>query len=390
MGQPGESLVRVAILGQHPNDPQRLLGGVQAAIAYVLPELAMLPDLELRVIACSEGLSETRRTTVAGVPVTFLPRKGLGRVTWHLREVRAMLREMEGYAPDLVHAHGAGLYAGAAIASGRPAVVTVHGIFGQEARLLRGWRARLRGELDGLYERWVLSRCQHLITISPYVERVFSGVFHGQTYLVENPVDPRFFDLERRPVQGRMLLPAVVIPRKGVMPAIKAVERLIDSQPDVHLRVAGSLHSRPDYAARCQEYVDHRGLAERVTFLGHLDQETLLEEYATCELLLLPAFQETAPISLEQGMAAGVPCVATRVGGVGDMIRDGESGYTLPASPAPDGDPEALASACERVLSDPEGAQRAGAQAKIEAEVRFRASRVAQATADVYRQVLGS
>jgi len=382
--------VRVTILGQYPKDPQRLLGGVQAAIAYVLPDLAKLPDLELHVIACSEGLSEPRRTSVAGVPVTFLPRKGLGRVTWHLREVRAMRREMEAFDPDLVHAHGAGLYAGAAIASGRPAVVTVHGIFGQEARLLRGWRARLRGELDGLYERWVLARCRHLITISPYVERVFSGVFCGHTYLVENPVDARFFDLERRPERGRLLLPAVVIPRKGVLPAIQAVERLAASRPEVQLRVAGSMHSRPDYAARCREYVAQQGLAERVMFLGHLDQETLLEEYATCEMLLLPAFQETAPISLEQGMAAGVPCVATRVGGVGDMIRDGESGYTLPAAPAPDGDPEALASACERVLCDPEGAKRIGAQAKIDAEQRFRASRVAQATADVYRKVLGA
>jgi len=382
--------VRVAILGQFPEDPQKLLGGVQAAIAYVLPELAKLSDLDLRVIACSEALDAPRRTSVAGVPVTFLPRKGLGRVTWHLREVRSMLREMEGFDPDLYHAHGAGLYAGAAIASGRPSVVTVHGIFAQEARLLRGWRARMRGELDGLYERWVLSRCQHLITISPYVERVFSGVFRGRTYLVENPVDARFCDPERRPVRGRMLLPAVVIPRKGVLPAIQAVERLAVAWPEVQLRVAGSLHSRPDYAARCQAYVAEQGLAERVKFLGHLDQETLLKEYASCELLLLPAFQETAPISLEQGMAAGMPCVATRVGGVGDMLRDEESGYTLPAAPAPDGDPEALARACERVLSDPERAKRVGAQAKREAERRFRASRVAQATAEVYRQVLGS
>ena len=386
----GGRLMRVAILGQFPEDPRRLLGGVQAAMAYVLPELARLPDLDLRVIACIEGLAAPEQTTFAGVPVTYLPRRGLGRVTWHRREVRAMLDEMASFAPDLVHAHGAGLYAGAAVSCGHPAVVTVHGIFGQEARLLRGWRARLRGELDGLYERWVLRRTGHLIAISPYVERVFAGVFRGQTYLVENPVDARFFSLDRRPVRGRILLPAVVIPRKGVLPMIQAVERLTVDWPDVHLRVAGSLHSRPDYAQACQAYVAQAGLAERVSFLGHLDQASLLDEYAACELLALPAFQETAPISLEQGMAAGIPCIATRAGGVGEMIRDGETGFTLPVPPAPEGDPEALAGAISRAFADPEGAAALGQRAKLDAAERFSASRVAERTLAVYCQVLAS
>ena len=382
--------MRVVLLGQYPLDPQRLFGGPEAAMAYVLPELARLPDVELCVITCIEGLPEARRAEHHGVPITYLPRKRLGRITWHLREVRAMHAELGPFQPDIVHAHGAGLYAGAALTSRYPAVVTVHGIFGREARLLRGWRDRLRGVLDTTYERWVVRKADHLIAISPYVERVFAGSFHGHVHLVDNPCDEAFFELLRSPVRGRILLPGVVVPRKGVLPLLHALELLRANFPEAHLRIAGSTRSRPEYYQRCRAYVAEAGLVDSVSFLGHLEQRQVLEEYASCELMVLPSFQETAPIALEQGMAAGVPVVATATGGVPDMVRDGLTGWTLPAPMPPDGDPQALADVLSEVLGAPERAREVARRAQQEASERFRPVRVAQQTYQVYRQALAA
>ena len=380
--------MRVAVLGQYPLRPDHLIGGVEATIVYQQRELLRVADLDLRIVTCNEGLHAPRTVEHAGGMVTYLPRHRLGRATWHLREVRAMRAALHDLQPDLVHAHGAGLYGGAALASPFPTVVTAHGIFALEARFLRGRRNRLRGVLDSAYERWVIRRTKHLIVISPYVREVFARDLRAQTYLVENPCDERFFDLKRRPVPGRILLAGVVIPRKGVLPLLQAIRLLRERLPGVHLRVAGSTSSRADYASQCHAYVRETGLGDGVSFLGHLDQAQVLEEYATCSALALPSFQETAPVALVQGMAAGIPVVATAVGGVPHLIDDGATGWLVTPWTAPTGDPIALALKLEQALqSDPAGA--IGLRAKRIALDRFHPEIVARRVYEVYRRVLG-
>ncbi len=382
--------MKVAVLGQYPLDLARLGGGVEAAIAYAHAELAALPDLELHYYACHPSIAEPRRDAGPGGAVTWLPRGRLGRVTWHLAEVRALVREVRALAPDLVHAHGTGLYAGAALASGLPAVITAHGIVAEEARLLTERSARLRAALDAAYERWVVRRARHLIVISPYVERVFGGQFRGRAWLVENPCDARFFAVTRAPRPGVILFAGSVIQRKGVLPLIRAFQRVHQQMPAAELRIAGALTVEPEYARACQEaartLLPPRG--DAVRFLGPLSRDALAAEYAGCALVVLPSFQETAPVAIEEAMAAGAPVVATRVGGIPWMIEDGVTGRTLPAPLTAAGDPEGLAALLLRTLHDPH-AEALGRRARQAASERFCASVVARRTWEVYRQVLG-
>ena len=380
--------MKVALLGRYPLDTQRIFGGVEAAIVSVERALLAIADIELHTITCTEELSHTKVVERAGHCVTYLPRGRLGRVTWHRREVHAMLSALRDLRPEIVHAHSAGLYAGAALASPYPAVITVHGIFAKEAKLLTGWRNRLRGFLDASYERRVLRRAQHLIVINPYVEGVFAGVFSGRSYLVDNPCDEAFFEVRRQPVQGRLLLAGISIPRKGVLPLLRALYLVRKRIPEAHLRIAGSTAVDPDYFRACKAYVREAELGEAVTFLGHLVQEQIVQEYASSSALVMPSFQETAPIAIAQAMAAGLPVVATRAGGVPWMVEDGVTGTTLPVPGRPQGDPEALADALCRVLQDPEGAGEMAQRAKEVAERRFRPEVVARRTWEVYQRVI--
>jgi glycosyltransferase involved in cell wall biosynthesis len=383
--------MRVAVLGQYPLDPQQLAGGVEAAIAYAHAELAALPDLELHYLACHPSVSEPRHLTVHDTPITFLPRGRLGRITWHAAEVAALRRELRALAPDLVHAHGTGLYAGAALASGFPAVITAHGIVAEEARLLTDRRAQLRALLDSAYERQVVRRARHLIVISPYVQQVFQRLFRGQAYLVENPCDSRFFAVQREPVRGRILFAGSVIQRKGLLPLVRAFQRVHQQMPEAELLVAGSLTVEADYARACQDAA--RALlpahGNAVRFLGALSREQMAHEYAACALTVLPSFQETAPVAIEEAMAAGVPVVATRVGGIPWMIADGITGRLVPAPLVAGGDPEGLADVLLQVLHDP-GAAELGQRARSTALERFRADNVARRTRQVYDQVLSA
>jgi glycosyltransferase involved in cell wall biosynthesis len=379
--------MKVAILGPYPLDTERL-GGVEVAIVYVQRELCKMPDVELHIITCKEQLTEPRQVERDGAVVTYLPRARLGRLTNHRREVAAMGEALRALQPDIVHAHGSGLYAGGALAAPYPSVLTVHGIISQEAKLLTEWPARLRAYLDVRYERSVVRRTRHLMLITPYVAQVFDGLFTGTTYLVENACDERFFELERRPVAGRLLFAGPVIPRKGVLPLVRALARARKVAPDAHLRVAGSLTTDPAYVQTCREVARELGVEQSVTFLGHLAQEQVLEEYATCAAFVLPSFQETAPMVVEQAMAAGVPSVATAAGGTPWMLEEGVTGHILPLPPMPEGDPVALGDALGRLLADPAEAERMGRRAQQVANERFRPEQVARRTWEVYQQVI--
>lgn len=379
--------MRVAILGPYPLDRERL-SGVEVAIVYVQRELLKRGDIELQIVTCKEELTAPKVVEEGQLRIVYLPRGRWGRLTWHRREVRSILAALRPFEPDIVHAHGSGLYAGAALAGTYPAVVTVHGIISQEAKLLTGWKNRLRGALDAAYERMIIRRARHLILITPYVEQVFRGLFSGRSYLVENACDERFFTLKRRAVPGRILFAGPVIPRKGVLPLLKALPLVRAQVPEAHLRIAGPTTGRPEYYRACTTYVQEEGLGQAVSFLGQLTQEQLLEEYARCALFVLPSFQETAPMVIEQAMAAGVPSVATRAGGVPWMVEDGLTGLTLPVPSSLQGDPQALAAAIVRLLQDAEWAERMGQRAKEVARARFWPGDVARRTLEVYQQVL--
>ena len=388
--------MRVAILGPYPLDANLLGGGVEAAIVYLQRELVKRDQIDLHIVTCSQQISQPRVVEGDGCTVTYLRRGRRGRLTGHRAEIAALCAHLRRLQPDIVHGHMTGLYAGAALASGYPAVVTVHGIVYREAQLQETLPNKLRGLIDARYERRVVRRAPDLILITPYVQEAFSGVLTGTTYLVENACDERFFTLgpggagRPAPVPGRVLFAGPVIPRKGVLPLIEAMARLHERMPEAHLRIAGALDRVPEYGAACQRRVHELGLEEVVAFLGHLDQERILAEYGACAAFVLPSFQETAPVAIAQAMAAGVPCVATRAGGVPWMLQDGLTGWTLPVPQSPAGDPQTLAAALERVLADPEGALEMGRRAKAEAEVRFHPTVVARQTCEVYQRVIAA
>lgn len=375
--------LRVAMLGPHPRDPDRIGGGVEAVVAVLAREMARRPDVELHILSGLTGLRETRVEQRRGMTLYWLPRRRFARATFHWREVLDLRRLLRKIRPDMVHAHGTGVYAGAALTAPFPAVITVHGIVYREARIAMGLKDRLGWELDALYERWLLRRARHIIAISPYVEREFGGWTRARLYRVENPIPDAYFEIAGAGEPGRILFAGRVIPRKDPITAIRALALLRERFPEVSLRIAGETEAEPAYARRVRALVDELGLGDAVHFLGQLDEEALLREYAACSLFLLTSVQETAPVVIEQAMAAGRPVVATAVGGVNGLLTHEVTGLLAPA-----GDAAAVADALARLLSSPAERARLAQEARRQALQRFKASAVVEQTLAVYREVM--
>jgi glycosyltransferase involved in cell wall biosynthesis len=138
--------------------------------------------------------------------------------------------------------------------------------------------------------------------------------------------------------------------------AQKGISHLLDAAaavPDVSFAIAGD---GPDRAA-LEAQTAKLGLADRVRFLGHRrDVPALL---AAADLFVLPSLYEGLPLSVLEAMAAGVPVVATAIGGTDEVVRDGETGTLVPPA-----DPLALAAAITRTLADRDQAKRLAAGAR--------------------------
>lgn len=377
--------MRVALLGQFPLDEARIVGGVEAVVTLLLRSLARFDDIDVHVVTCQPGQAERRACTASGWPLQVLRRRRLGRATFHLRDIQHMRRALQGISPDVVHAHGMGLYAGAAVHSGCPHVVTTHGIFSREAAFSKGLASKARGLMDSAIERHWVSRVANVISISPYVEEELErlGGFRGQVYRIENPVADEFFGLQAGKEGTAILYAGRVIPRKDLMTLLRALVLVRADIADVQLRIAGETDSASEYYEECRGFVIEHSLGSAVTFLGSLRTAELVREYDTCAMLVLPSKQETAPMAVAEAMAGGRAVVASKVCGVPYMVEDGQSGLLVEA-----GNAQAMAGALTRLLSNGQLQKRMGRRGREIALQRFRAEVVAHQTREAYLQIM--
>ncbi len=116
-----------------------------------------------------------------------------------------------------------------------------------------------------------------------------------------------------------------------------------------------------------RETIADLGVADCVSFVGLVNQPELAELYASHAMLALSSRQETSPCVIAEAMAGRRPVVATDVGGVSEMVLEGETGYVVPAGDAP-----ALADRIEAVLADLPDARRLGERGRVVAEQSYR------------------
>ena len=376
--------MRVAILGDYPIEPNRIVGGVEAVISYLVAELERFEDLDLHVVTLREDIQRRHIHKNDHLTIHYLPAAyRFANVTFFAVNKMRLLRELATIKPDMIHAHVAGTYAQVAYMTGLPAVLTLHGIRHRGSWLDRGWLNRqVRRPLITREEKNCVRRARHIIAISPYVREVFGSLIRAQVYLIENPVAPKFFQAQNREEAGRILFAGRIADGKGVHHLVEALPRVLDCVPTARLRVAGGVDDGY-YGELVQSTIQELGLGNHVDLLEQLDEEHLVEEYERCALLVLPSRQETAPMVIEQSMAAGKAVVATRVGGVPYLVSQGETGLIVDY-----GDGAELADAITRVLSNDAWRARLGEQAKKESVRRFRAEVVARQTYKVYREIL--
>jgi glycosyltransferase involved in cell wall biosynthesis len=155
----------------------------------------------------------------------------------------------------------------------------------------------------------------------------------------------------------------------GRLAAVKGVRVLIDAfstvhanDPDARLVLVGDGPERKGLEA----YVANAGCGNAVRFTGYLSQDEVAAELRAADLFVLPSFAEGVPVVLMEALASGLPVIATRIAGIGELVEPGATGELV----AP-GDVAGLTLAIEQLLADPVLRREMGQNGRIRVEAEY-------------------
>jgi D-inositol-3-phosphate glycosyltransferase len=202
------------------------------------------------------------------------------------------------------------------------------------------------------------------------------------------PADEAKLFVGLKPNDRMVLFVGRIEPLKGVETLIQAMSRgqLNSDRRPVHLAIIGgepdaSLDEITTEMLRLQRLCDELGVDQRVVFLGKRRQDTLQYYYSAAEVVVMPSHYESFGMVALEAMACGTPVIASDVGGLGFLVQDGATGFTVP-----DGDVDLLLSRLNQLLGDRPLRKRMGAAAVAHAQ-GYSWEKIARQVAAVYEQV---
>lgn len=316
-------------------------------------------------------------------------------VAWTLAMGHAMIRAahdlLRGWQPEVVHAHD-WLVTHPAIAIAEAARVPLVGtIHATEAGRHSGWLSHPLNQQVHSVEWWLANRADALITCSQAMRREVAHLFEiegDDVAVIHNGIEERGWQVpadeiaharERYSPSGAPLL--LYFGRleweKGVQDLLAALPRIRRHHPGTRLVVAGK-------GRHFDELVDQSKrlrVRRAIDFVGHLSDRDLRAVLAATDAVVLPSRYEPFGIVALEAAAAKAPLVASTAGGLGEVVVHGETGLAFTP-----GDVTGLADSVTAVLGDATSAAERASAAQSRLAADFDWSRIAEATAAVYRR----
>jgi len=229
------------------------------------------------------------------------------------------------------------------------------------------------------FVKWVFCRCHTVIVLSVERRRWIADNFGCARVLVLfNPVAlPVMAPIDFSHRADQILCLGRLGQNKGSYDLIDALLALRTLGFDVSLRLGGD-----GELEKVREYADVCGVGRHVHLLGWVTGGTKQSELAAARIYALPSYHEAMPVSLLEAMAAGLPVVSTRVGGIPDVVDDEVDGLLIDA-----GDVKALTAALARLISDDKLAMQLSHAARNKIESRFSVVAVLPALESIYRDL---
>lgn len=301
------------------------------------------------------------------------------RILWNRELAESLKRRFGSDPPDFLYER-ASLYGTAGVSLARqmrrPILVELNAPLAAEQSTYRG---TCLGDLAVQAECTVLTKADAVLAVSSLLRdhALSLGVEPGRVHVLPNGIDASLFQPRRPDRQRRACLglePGPVLgflgglrPWHGLEILPSLLSRLQQRFPSLRLLIVGDGPLREGLERDLAE----RGLAGSTVFMGSVPHEEVAGLLHQVDVALAPYGQAEhpfyfSPLKLFEYMACGAPVVAAALGQIAEVVRDGETGLLYPP-----GDLEALAAACDRLLTDPPLAHRLGQAAAREVHARY-------------------
>ncbi len=316
-------------------------------------------------------------------------------VPWTLQFNVALLEKAVAIVNDLkninvIHAHD-WLVAHAAASLKHayriPLVATIHATeYGRHQGHLPGPMNKLIHQI----EWWLTFESVRTICCSQYMMEQISSIFDlppDKVDVIPNGIDSESFkrdvsvDLYRKqyvkPGDKLVFFVGRLVYEKGVQTVIEAMTLILNKIPNVTFVVAGS----GPHMNQLKSLVDVFHLEDKVKFTGHIDTDMLSAFYKSADLTVVPSLYEPFGMVVLESMAMGTPTIVADTGGLSEIVVHEETGLKFEP-----GNPESLADAMLRILTDKELAERLTSDARAYLGDRYNWDKIASATLEVYRR----
>ena len=380
--------------------PPSIYGGAGVHVDELTRELRKLIALDIRTFGQQDEQTDALR--VRG----YAPAHGLGSAPERLAPVLAALSRDIGFladpvTADLVHCHTwythlAGVLA--KLAYGIPLVVTVHSL-----EPLRPWKREQLGggyDVSSWIERTALEMADAVIAVSEGTRADVLAHFSvdpERIHVIHNGIDADFYApdaatdaLERfgiDPDLPYVLFVGRITRQKGIVHLVRALRHL---DPGIGVVLCAGAPDTPEIAAEMETaFADaQRDRSNLVWIPEMLDRVSVRQLYSHAAVFCCPSVYEPFGIINLEAMACEAAVVASSVGGIPEVVVDGETGLLVPVDPDPDRFERDLAAAINGLMADSERRAAMGAAGRRRAIERFSWSAIARQTVDLYRSLM--
>lgn len=352
--------------------PPKWLAGTEVATYYTAEHLAQRGHEVHVITSLDEGLPEV--SCEKGFHIHRLPRIEI-RFIGVLIFWADIIRVLRKIKPDIVHAQS--------LISGMPALLShkllkiPYVIYG------RGSDVYLPDWFTKLVAKGILKNASAVIALTEHMKGAMQALYSRDVIVVPNGINLN--EIAEREAEGgnpgkKILFVGRLHPVKGTQYLLGAMSIIHRELPEAKLILVGDGEERE----LLESLTDSLGIRECVEFAGRVPHERVQDYMNQAEVFVLSSLSEGFPVTILEAMACGLPVVATRVGGVPDIIEDGANGYLIDTE-----NPEQIAEALLRVLQDEE-LQKIMSNNNRKSAEKYRWDTVAATLEGVYQDALRS
>ncbi len=251
--------------------------------------------------------------------------------------VRVLNRKQIMAEIALIHSHDIWFTFPATYTFRGPIFHNIHGLPWKEVYLTNSMSGAFSNRMRTLRKQLIKkSNKVSFVCISPYVYnevRDFLGI-KKNLRIIPDPLSEDVFNVTKRVKQGLIFYPARLIPRKNHIVLIRALAHLKGKAvSDFTLALTGNIEDTKYFRQIITE-IEKNDLSKNVLFLGKISREKLLDLYSQAHVVVLTSLEESFSLVVAEAMATGTPVVASPVGIVPDVIKDGKNGLIVdPTNP---------------------------------------------------------